>query len=103
MKFTFSMLVLASVLFSAGAQETPTITITKGDKITIAVSKLEGPESAADAKTLQNDLAMSGYFTVSPADRAQYLVGGSTGGGSLAGKVTDRAGKTTLSKNYTGA
>ena len=103
MKFTFSMLALASTLLSAAAQETPTITITKGDKITIVVAKLDGPDAAADAKTLQNDLAMSGYFTVVPADRAQYVASGTAGGNSLSGRVTDRGGKNALSKTYNGA
>ena len=75
----------------------------KATKITIAISKLEGADGAADAKTLQNDLAMSGYFTVSPADRAQYVVSGNSAGASLAGRVADRGGKTALSKSYSGA
>src|SRR5437868_560190 len=103
MKFKFSMLGLLLAAAALHAQETPTITITKGDKITIAVSKVDGAEGVADAKTLQNDLAMSGYFTVVPADRAQYVASGTSGGGSLAGRVADRGGKTALSKTYNGA
>ena len=68
------------------AEETPTITITKGDKITIAVGKFDGPDAALAAKTLQNDLTMSGYFTVVSADRAQFVAGGSAGGASLSGR-----------------
>src|SRR3954471_13587765 len=82
------------------AEETPTITITKGDKITIAVGKFDGPEAAVAAKTLQNDLTMSGYFTVVSADRAQYVAGGSAGGSSLAGTVTERGGKSVLNNTY---
>jgi TolB protein len=89
--------------FGLWAQETPTITIRKGDKITIAVGRLDGPEAALASKTLQNDLAMSGYFTLVSADRAQYVVGGSAGATSVAGNVAERGGKSVLSSTYTGA
>ena len=85
------------------AEETPTITITKGDKITIAVGKFDGADGAMAAKVLQNDLAMSGYFTIVSADRAQYVAGGSAGGASLSGKVTEKGGKSVLTNTYNGA
>lgn len=90
-------------LLTAGfllAEEAPTITVTKSDKLTIAIGKLEGGEGALAAKTLQNDLTMSGYFTVTPVERAQFVVSGSAGGKSLAGRVNDHGGKVVLSKTY---
>ena len=54
-------------LTGLGAAEAPTITVSKSDKIAIAVGKLDGADGALAAKTLQNDLTMSGYFTVAPA------------------------------------
>src|SRR5258708_19441920 len=91
MKLPFATLLCLFSTLGFAAEETPTITITKGDKITIAVGKFDGPDAALAAKTLQNDLAMSGYFTVVSADRAQYVAGASAGGGPLPGKVTDPA------------
>ncbi len=79
------------------------ITVTKADKLTIAVTGLSGPEGALAQKTLQNDLTMSGYFTVTSADRAQYLAAGAAGGNSLDGKVTDHGGKVALTKTFSGA
>jgi hypothetical protein len=52
---------LVSALVSMRAQETPTITISKGDKINLTVSSLGGSEGAAATKILQNDLTLSGY------------------------------------------
>jgi TolB protein len=102
MKLLLPTLFLLVGVLGLQAQETPTITITKGDKISIAVGKLEGEDGAQAAKTLQNDLAMSGYFSIVPVDRAQYVVSGRSGGASLAGNVADRGGKTALSKTYNG-
>jgi TolB protein len=86
---------------SVCAEETPTITISKGDKISLTVSALTGSEGAVATKTLQNDLTMSGYFTLSP--NAGYTARGSANGGSLQGQVTDHSGGTVLSKTYSGS
>ncbi|MDQ3624264.1 MAG: biopolymer transporter Tol [Verrucomicrobiota bacterium] len=96
------LLALALALFPAAiapAQEPPTITISKADKLSIAVSGLP----AAEAKTLKNDLALSGYFNVTPATSAAFVAGGTAGGGSLTGNITDRSGKVVLTKTYTGS
>lgn len=98
-----SSLLLAPFAPLALSQDTPTITVTKSDKLSIAITGLGGPEGAAALKTLQNDLAMSGYFTVVPSERAQFIVSGTAGAGQLEGKVADRAGKTVLSKAFTGS
>ena len=45
---------------------------------------------------------MSGYFNLVPAASAGFIVGGSSSGNSIAGNVTDRGGKTVLSKTFNG-
>ena len=95
---------LAALLFAITpggllAQQTPTITISKSDKLNVAIAGL-GTEVT---KVLQNDLAMSGYFKITPAANAAFIAGGATAGGAFAGKLEDRAGKTVLSKTFTGS
>ena len=81
------------------AQQPPTITISKSDKLNIALTGLSGEV----AKVLQNDLAMSGYFKLTPANSAAFIVSGMAGSGGLDGKVEDRSGKTVLNKSFSGA
>ncbi|HYR57197.1 MAG TPA: hypothetical protein VEO95_01150, partial [Chthoniobacteraceae bacterium] len=93
---------LALFLFAAAladAAETPTITISKSEKLAIAVAGLP----AADAKVLENDLAMSGWFNVVPQGSASFIASGSSSGGGLAGTVTERGGRTALSKTFSGS
>jgi len=42
----------------------PTITVSKGDQINLAVSPFGGSDGAAATKIVQNDLVLAGYFTV---------------------------------------
>jgi TolB protein len=100
MKRIAAILVFSSVLCSAvRSEEIPAVTVSKSDKLPIAVAGLP----AAEAKILQNDLAMSGLFTVVPQGSAQFVASGSASGGSLAGNVVDRAGKTVLQNTYSGS
>jgi TolB protein len=85
------------------AADTPTITISKSDKLSIAIGSIAGADSGQVVKILQNDLAMSGYFNFVPAASAGFVVGGSSNGGSLSGTVTDRGGKIVLSKTFNGS
>ena len=94
----FSLVLLLAAAPLARPQEAPTITITKGDKLSIAVSGVSGEVG----KVLQNDLVMSGYFKIAPAGTAQFVASG-TGGAALNGKVVDRAGKTILAKTFSGS
>ena len=80
----------------ARAEDAPTITISKNDKLSIAIAGLAGP----DAKILQDDLQRSGFFSVVPAATAAFTA---TGSGSLNGAVTDHGGKTVLSKTFSGS
>ena len=68
----------------------------------MAIGSIGGADGAQVAKILQNDLAISGFFNLVPAASAGFIVGGVSNGNSLAGNVTDRAGKTVLSKTFTG-
>jgi TolB protein len=91
---------LVNAFVSVAAQEVPTITISKGDRINLTVSPLGGSEGAAMTKILQNDLTLSGYFIL--GGNAAYTVRG-TASGSLQGQVADRSGGMVLSKSYSGS
>ena len=89
-------------IFVAGmmrAEDAPTITVSKNDKLSIAISGLAG----ADAKILQDDLQRSGFFSVVPTASAAFTASGSGSGGGLSGTVADRGGKTVLSKSFSGS
>jgi TolB protein len=99
--FLFALLLLSGVA-PLPAADTPTITISKSDKLAVAIGAISGPDGAQAAKILQNDLALSGYFNLVPAASAGFVITGTSSGGSLAGTVTDRAGKTVLSQGFSG-
>jgi hypothetical protein len=82
--------------------ETPTITVSKSDKLTIAVGSIGGEVGPQIAKTVQNDLAMSGYFRISPAGNGAFSVQGNAVAGRLQGTVLDSTHKTVLSKSFSG-
>src|SRR5205807_2373235 len=93
MKFRRAFFLFASCFLTFSAllrgAEAPTITISKSDKVAIAIGTLSGADGAQVAKILQNDLAMSGSFNLVPAASAAFIVGGASNAGSLAGTVTD--------------
>jgi TolB protein len=97
MRNSFAALLLLSVL--ALAQTEPRIKIVKASKLNIAIAGISGQ----DLDTLRRDLANSGYFTVTAPDQAQFTAKGSGGGGEMQGVLSDRDGRTTLSKVYGGA
>ena len=88
MKKLHALSLIALTLFAGTAlthgAEAPTITISKSDKLAVAIGTLSGADGAAAAKILQNDLAMSGYFNLVPAASAGFVIGGTSAGGSLA-------------------
>lgn len=94
------LLVLSAAVW---AQDAPTITVRKDDRVSLAVTPIGGPAGPAVTKVLQNDLDLSGWFQIVPDTRGSYVVGGTAGGGSLQGKVTDSSGATILSKTYSGS
>ena len=83
-------------------QEATTITIRKGDTTSVALKALGGGEGAAATKVLQNDLDLSGWFSLTPPERATYIIGGSASGGTLQGEVMDQRGSVVLQKTYSG-
>src|SRR5688572_9363017 len=82
--------------------QTPTITVSKSDKLAVAVGAIAGSDGPQITKVVQNDLAMSGYFKMVPAAAATFVVSGAGTAGTLNGTVTDRTGKTVLQKNFNG-
>ncbi len=84
------------------AQDTPTITIKKGEAVNVSLEGLGGPDGAGASKILANDLAIAGSVAITDAGRASYVIGGTASGGTVQGKVTDRSGNTMLSKSYPG-
>ena len=85
------------------AQDAPTITVRKSDRVSLAVSPIGGGSGPGVTKVLQNDLDLSGWFELVSDARASFTVGGTAGGGTLQGKVTDNSGATVLSKTYSGS
>jgi TolB protein len=91
-----SLLILLPSLASAEGE--PKIRIVKSTKLNIAITGLSG----GDLETLRRDLVNSGYFAVTPGDQAQFTANAAASG-ELRGTVTDREGKTSLSKSYAGS
>jgi TolB protein len=83
------------------ANDVPTITVSKGDQINLSISPLSGADGAAATKIVQNDLTLSGYFTLGGAN-STYTVRGTASGG-VQGQVVDHSGGTVLSKTYSGS
>jgi TolB protein len=82
------------------AKDVPTITVSKGDQINLSITPLSGGDGAAATRIVQNDLTLSGYFTLGGAN-SSYTVRGTASGG-LQGQVVDHSGGTVLSKSYSG-
>ena len=92
----------AVLALAAPAAEPPTITISKNDTIALALEPVGGPDGAVISKTLQSDLTLAGCFSLVPAAQAGIKAGGTSDGGSLQGKVTDRSGGNVLARSYSG-
>ena len=84
------------------AASTPTITISGNGSIALALSPIGGPDGALITKTLQNDLALSGFFSLTDASRASMTIKGASVGNGLQGRVVDRAGGNVLLHTYAG-
>jgi len=91
-------------LLSTGlqAEEAATITIRKGEATSVALKTLGGADGAAATKVLENDLNLSGWFSITPPERATYSIAGTAAGGSLQGQVADQRGSMVLQKTYSG-
>ena len=84
------------------AQEAPLITITKSDKISLALNAISGAESAVISQTIQKDLQLSGAFSIGTSPTAGYLISGASSGSSLRGLLTERGGRVILERSYPG-
>ena len=84
------------------AIEAPTITISKSDSIALALTPIGGADGAVLTKIVQNDLALSGCFSITNAAKAGMIVSGDGSGGSLQGKVVDHSGGNVLMRSYDG-
>jgi TolB protein len=84
------------------AEDAPLITITKSDKISLALNAITGAESAVITQTLQKDLQLSGAFTIGVPTTSSFLVAGAGTGTSLRGLVTERGGRVFLERSYQG-
>jgi len=93
----FAALSLAS--FAAPA---PVIVISKSDTIALALAPFGGADGPAVAKVVQNDLALSGFFSLTDAGKAGMTVSGAASGASLQGKVVNRSGSNVLLRSYEG-
>lgn len=97
-----AVLLLFALAALAQAQEPATITIRKGDTTSVALKALGGGDGAAATKVLQNDLDLSALFSITPPERASYVISGNANGGSLEGQVVDQRGSVVLQKTYSG-
>lgn len=97
-----AVLLLFALAALAQAQEPATITIRKGDTTSVALKTIGGGDGAAATKVLQNDLDLSGLFSLTPPERASYIISGNANGGSLEGQVVDQRGSVVLQKSYAG-
>ncbi|MCX6977026.1 MAG: biopolymer transporter Tol [Verrucomicrobia bacterium] len=97
----FLALTFLGVHLGRGA-EAPTITISKSDKLAVAIGTFVGPDGASAAKILQNDLILSGAFNLVPVAGSGLVIAGVSSGGGLVGSVTDRSGKTVLNQTFSG-
>ena len=95
-------LALAPLGALSHAEDTPTITISKSDTISIAVSPISGPDGATISRILASDLAATGYFTLASPSSASMIAGGSSTGGELDGKVADHSGRAAVAGTYNG-
>jgi TolB protein len=83
------------------AEDVPTITVSKGDRINLSIAGITGGEGATATNIVTKDLTISGLFNLGGTN-ASYTVSGEASGGSLQGTVVDHSGGTVLSKTYNG-
>ncbi|HEX8372098.1 MAG TPA: hypothetical protein VF585_04920 [Chthoniobacterales bacterium] len=100
-RFVFS-LSLALTAICAIAQEPATITVQKGALLNAHIKGISGGDGAKAASVLANDLTLSSAFGIGAESSANFVISGSSSGGSLQGRVVDRSGNTILEKTYSG-
>ena len=93
------MICCLTIGLARAAEDVPTITVSKGDQINLSITPLSGADGPAATKIVQNDLVLTGYFTLGGAN-STYTVRGTASAGNLQGQVVDHSGGTVLSKTY---
>ena len=99
---TAASLFIALIAITPTVAQEATITVKKSDALNIALKPFSGPDGGLAGKIVQNDLDLSGLFSIGLPERATYSVGGTAAGGSLQGTVTDNRGSVVLQKTYSG-
>ena len=99
---TAASLFIALIAITPAVAQEATITVKKSDTLNIALKPFAGPDGGLAGKIVQNDLDLSGLFSIGLPERATYSVSGTAAGGSLQGIVTDNRGSVVLQKNYSG-
>ena len=99
---TAASLFIALIAITPAVAQEATITVKKSDTLNIALKPFAGPDGGLAGKIVQNDLDLSGLFSIGLPERATYSVSGTAAGGSLQGTVTDNRGSVVLQKTYTG-
>jgi len=87
---------------AAFAEEIPTITVRKSDRISLNLLPISGNAGAVISRILEKDLDLSDWFLLKGKGPASYVISGDAASGSLRGKVTDASGGNVLAKSYTG-
>lgn len=95
--------VCAAAVSNSVAAEPPTITVSKSDTISLALSAIAGADGPAISNVLRNDLLLSGCFSLTDEGKAGMAAGGKSDGGSFEGKATDHSGGTVLMHSYEGS
>ncbi len=106
MRHTFKLqialaLLCLTTLTTRAAEDVPTITVSKGDRINLNLAGVTGSEGATATSIVKKDLTLVGLFNLGSAN-ASYTVSGEASGGSLQGQVVDHSGGAVLSKTYNG-
>ena len=99
---TAASLFIALIAITPAVAQEATITVKKSDTLNIALKPFAGPDGGLAGKIVQNDLDLSGLFSIGLPERATYSVSGTAAGGSLQGTVTDNRGSIVLQKTYAG-
>lgn len=102
MVFRWTFCALLFSVLALQAQEPATITIKKGERLDVALQPIGGPEGDAVSRVLRNDLEVLGAFDFVSGAQAGFTIGGNSTPGGLSGSVTDAAGRTVISSNYSG-
>lgn len=84
------------------AQDAPTITIRKGERVNLILGDIGGPAGGQVKSVLRNDLEIAGVFTFVEGDAVAFTVSGQSDGSRLTGRVVDRSGRTVLNSTYRG-